>query len=75
MKTWIARSIVFTMIIGIIGSLLYELYIHPLQKMESVNTIMEYVSAILIMTAIYAIAGFIIYLLIKVLAWAIDNAY
>ena len=74
MKKWIARSIVFTMIIGFAGFLLYELYIQPLQKAESVDTPMEYVLAILIMTALYAVAVLIIHLIIKGVGWAIDNA-
>ena len=74
MKTWIARSIVFIVVIGFAGFLLYEFYIQPLQKAESVNTPIEYVLAIIIMTAIYAVAGFIVHLLVKGIGWAIDNA-
>ena len=74
MKTWIARSIVFLAVIGFAGPLLYELYIQPLQKADSVDTPMEYVLAVLIMTALYAVAGFIVHLLIKGIGWAIDNA-
>lgn len=74
MKNWIARSIVFLTVIGFVGFLIYELYIQPLQEIESVNTPIEYVLATLLMTVLYAVSGFMVHLLIKGVIWAIDNA-
>lgn len=74
MKKWIARLVVVIVGIGIAGILIHELYIYPIQKVESVDTPMEYVGVILLITALHAMVLFLAYWLIKGIQWAVDNA-
>lgn len=72
MKKTIKKLILFTLLSISIFSIIYSMYINPIYKMNSVDTWYKYLTAIFILTVVYALMIYIGVLIGKLIDWCID---
>lgn len=74
MKKWIARITLILCGLGIVGFLVYELYIKPFIKIKGLDHWYEYALVFILLTVMYGLVYLLIKGAIKLIDWAAENA-